>query len=113
MEAIQDVDGLFGLFGDDVQGELPHISADITQALRAFLPKPAKEAQQCFHLSRLAHPEQALAAFINLVDQRQVVVSSTPLDLVNANRLNPGEFQVLAALAHRYLTERKTCSSSF
>jgi hypothetical protein len=41
--------------------------------------------------------------FIDVGDQRQVVVSSAPLELVDANRLNPGEFQVLTAPAYRHL----------
>ena len=88
VEAVQNMDRLSGLLGNHLQVRLPHVTADIIQPPGSFLAKPAKETQQGLDLPLLANPQQAPAACIDLIDQRQVLVAPLPLNLVNTNGFN-------------------------
>src|SRR5882672_1149726 len=107
VEAIEDVNRLARLFGDDPQVGPPHVAAEELQRRAAFLAEPTKEAQQRLDLPLFADPEQSLAVFINLVDESQVVVPSLPLDLVDAQGFDAFQVDMVATPEHRHFDGAK------
>ena len=95
MEPIQGIDGLVRFLGDHVQVGFSHVPTDKLQCLTALLAKPAEELQQCLDRTFLPNPQQSLAVFVDLVDQRQIPVTSLPGTLINANRLNTQQILVI------------------
>ena len=110
VEAIQYMDGLAGLFGDDFQVGLPHVAAHVFQPRAALRTQPAEEAQQGLDLPIPADPQQTLAVGIDLVDQRQVTMAPSARDLVDPDQLDAR--QILWARSHSTAisTDRNTLS---
>src|SRR4030095_11855433 len=86
MEAIEYVQRMAGLLGDDLEISLPHVRADEAQLSRALASQPAEEAQECLGLAMLADPQQAPGSRIELVDDGQELIALLPGDLVDADR---------------------------
>ncbi len=82
------MDSLPRLFGNHFQVRLPHVAADKLQRFTSILAKPVKEPQQCLDCTLVSNPQQSLAVFINLVDQRQITVAPLPSNFVNTHRFN-------------------------
>ena len=85
MEAVQDMDRLTGLPGNDFQVRLPHVAADKAQPGRPLPTEGPKEAQQGPDGPVFSHPEQPFAPSVDLIDDREVLVSSLPQDLIHSN----------------------------
>src|SRR5581483_3897642 len=66
-------------------------------ALRAFLAQQVEEGVEARRRSMLRDVEQAAAAVIDLVDQREVLVALLPAELVDADAPNAVEASVLQA----------------
>src|SRR3989454_1384067 len=86
VEAIEDVNRSTGLRGDHVEVGLPHVAADELQGLGAFASKIVEKALEALLGPLKPDPQETLGALVDLVDEGQVVVPETPLDLVNADR---------------------------
>ena len=61
---------------DHLEVRLPHVAAYELQLFGPVLAEEAKETQQCFGRSVWSDPEQSLATFIDLVNQRRRTCSS-------------------------------------
>jgi len=88
VKAVQDMDSLAALPGDDLEVGLPHITADERQLSRPFFAKRPKKAQQGFDGSVLSYPQQALAFGVDLVDDHEALVTSLPEHLINGDGLH-------------------------
>jgi hypothetical protein len=88
VKAVQDMDSLAGLPGDDPEVGFPHIATDEEQLSRPFLAKGPEKAQQGFNGSVFPYPQQALALGVDLVDDREVLVTSLPENLIHSDRLH-------------------------
>ena len=95
MEAVQDVKRVPRFLGGDLQIRFPHVAADERQGRGALLPEPAEELEQRLGASVLADPQQALARRVDLIDEREEMTAVLPMDLVDADRANPGEIHVI------------------
>jgi hypothetical protein len=93
----RNVERLPGLFGDDRQVWLPHIAADEREGRGPLGAEPAEEAEQGLGAPVLPDPQQALARRVDLIDEREEVAAARPVDLVDADRANPGEIHVIPA----------------
>ena len=97
VKAVQDMDGLAGLLGDDLEVGFPHIAADEEQLCRPFLAERPEEAQQGFDGPILSHPQQALAFAVDLVNHGKVLVTSLPENLIDSDGLHVGQIPVRQA----------------
>ena len=94
MKPVQDMNGLAGFFGDDLEIRLPHIAADEEQLRRPLFAESSEKAQQGFDGSVLPHPQQSPAFTIDLVDDRQVLVTSLPENLIDADGPHVGQISM-------------------
>ena len=84
MEVIQNTNSLRSSVRDNGQVGLSHVGANHVQACRAVWAEPVEEVLERLLLAVFANPQQAAAAGIELVHERQVLVplcqsiSSTP-----------------------------------
>lgn len=85
MEAIQHMQRLTGHLSDNTQVGLPHVAADEREPDGTLLAEVLEELPQGFLGALLADPQQPPATGIDLVNQRQILVSSLPCDLVDAD----------------------------
>src|SRR5665213_684019 len=76
MEAIEDVEGMGAMLLDQVQVGLPHVRADELDAFTQLLTDQGEELLEAVTGSLLADPQQALAARLDLIDQRQILMAS-------------------------------------
>ncbi len=88
MKSVQDVDRVACFLEDHLEVRLPHVAAYELQLFGPVLAEEAKETQQCFGRSVWSDPEQSLATFIDLVNQRRVLMAAMPLHFVNADRFD-------------------------
>src|SRR5207244_4611752 len=65
VKAVEDVERVARLLGDDLQIRLPHVAADEPERSGALLPEPAKKLEERFGAPVLADPEQPLARRID------------------------------------------------
>ncbi len=72
-------------FKYDFQVWLPHVAADVLQALCSLFTEPTPRAHEATGRSICPNPEQALAVLINLVHDREVFVPTVPKNLVHAD----------------------------
>jgi hypothetical protein len=94
MKTVQEMNGLAGFLGDDLEVRLPHIAADKEQLRRPLFAEGSEKAQQGFDGSVLPHPQQSPAFAIDLVDDRQVLVTSLPEDLIDADGPHVGQISM-------------------
>ena len=100
MEAVQHMDGLAGFLGNHSQVRFPHVTADKMQLGRAFLAKVPKESQQSPDRPVPSHPQQPLALAVDLINNRQVLVSSLPQYFIDSNRTDIRQIAVGEAPLH-------------
>ena len=112
VEAVEDVDRPAGLLGQHLEIRLPQVAAHEPQArCRMSSPEQFQAAAQAVFGSLAADPQQALAAGVDLVDQRQVVMAASPLDLVDADGLRrPTNRDAPGPRPTACRTESRTCS---
>jgi hypothetical protein len=97
VKAVQNMDGLAGLLGDDLEVGFPHIAADEEQLSRPLLAEHPEKAQQGSDGPVLPHPQQALAFTIDLVDDGKVLVTSLPENLIDSDGQHVGQVPVFQA----------------
>lgn len=85
MEAIENMDGLTGFFGDDFEIRLPHVAADELEFSGSNLSQPVEESQCRFDFAVLSDPQQSTASLVDLIDECEVLMSSLPLDLIESD----------------------------
>lgn len=73
MKAVEDVEGVPGLGGDDLEVGLPHVAADKAQAAEN-LPSEGRQAPAQGRLrAPRSDPEQTAAMAVDLIDEGQEV----------------------------------------
>src|SRR6266545_344171 len=102
VEAIEHVQRLARLLGDDLEVGLPQIATHELQCLASWLAEPTKEAQQGLDLALLTDPQQPAACRINLVDEGQVAMPDLPLDLVDTDRADSRQVKMTATPLNRH-----------
>ncbi len=107
VEAIQDMNGVAGLFHNDLQVRPPHIATDVLQCLAAFRAEPPEEPQERADGALLPHPQQSFARGVNLVDQRQILMPPLPLDLIDADGADTRQIHVRPSPGHGHLHRPK------
>src|SRR5215472_5455420 len=104
MKAIQDVQGLSDLGRYLFQVGFPHVAADKTHPWHHPRTQRSQPAPQRPPRPPLAHPQQAPAVRVDLVEDGQEVVGTqavAPVDLVHTQRLHPLQFAVRQAPLHK------------
>ena len=94
VEAIQDVQGVRDLGGEDAQVGLPHVAADEAQTADDLGAQRGQAPAQGGLRAALPHPKQAAAVGVDLVDDRQEVLGAqalAPVDLIHAEGFDPFE----------------------
>jgi len=86
VEAVEDVEGVGAVLGDQVEVGLPHVGADELDLPGQLAADQREELLEALEGAILADPEQADHAGLDLVDQRQVLMAAAVLDLVDADR---------------------------
>src|SRR3990170_1867828 len=107
VKAVQDVHDLRQLLGNDVQVRLPHVATDKTDGLTRLVVESLEESSQAVLRALSGDPQQSFHPLLDLVDQRQVVMSPLPLDLIHANRLERTEILVEDAPENRVFDRLK------
>jgi len=97
VKAIEDVEGFWKLFLDDLEVGLPHVGADGLDLGAPVLAEVVKEAQEGFDSASIDDAEQASLAFIDLVDEGHVVVAFAVGDFVDSEGLDALEIPVFEA----------------
>jgi len=97
MKAIQDMQRVADLPGNDVEVGFPHVAANKPQALDHFRSEGFQTVPQTGLRPARADPQQPLAMPVDLINHRQKVGAFPALaamDLVHADRLDPFQFAV-------------------
>ena len=97
VEAVENVQRFGAVFADELQIGFPHVGADEYDFGNNVLAHGGEESLEGFDGSLFAYPEQAGDADINLVDQRQVLVTLGILDLVYSDGIDLSQSPVLEA----------------
>jgi len=103
METIQHVQSLSGLGGDDLQVGFPHVAAHKTQRFYDVRPQRLQAAPQGGLRAAAAHPQQAPAMGVDLVNDGQKVVgpqAASPMNLVHADGFDRAQFAVRQTPLH-------------
>jgi len=98
MEPIKDMQCVGGLLLDDLHVGPPHVRADELQPRRPLLAEVPEEAQQCLGFPLLTDEQQPAHVRIDLVDQRQVLVPLSILDLIDPDGRNSIEITPFHAI---------------
>ena len=85
MEAIENIQCLRGLLGDDLEIRGPHVATDKLDLGAALFAEIVEEAQQRFRPALGAAPQKPSDPGVELVDQGQVLVPLEDLDFVYAD----------------------------
>ena len=84
VEAVQDIQGLRGFFGNDLQIRWPHIATDELELGRPLLSEHAEEAKKGLGSPLIAAPEKPSGSGIELVDHGEVLVAFEDGNLVSS-----------------------------
>src|SRR5271154_4332994 len=95
METVEDMDSEGTFLTDDLQIGFPHIGADEYDFGGQFVADDGEEALEGFDGAFPAHPEQARDANIDLINERQILVSFGVLDLVDPDGIDLAEHSML------------------
>src|SRR4051794_5362351 len=82
------MEGVGAFLANDFQVRLPHVGADEDNLGSHFVADGSEEALKGFDRSFLPNPEQACDAEIDLVDERQMLLSFGVLDFVDSDGIN-------------------------
>jgi hypothetical protein len=72
MEAVEDVERVGSVLGDEIEVGLPHVGAEEPDLGAALHPEPGEERPEGFLRASATDPEQTAAPFVDLVDHGQV-----------------------------------------
>src|ERR1700676_264981 len=104
--AVEDVQRVGRVLGDDVQIGLPHVRADELDERTTFFAKPDEELTQTLLLPILDHKQQPLHILVDLIHQRQKL-ALLPVDLIHAEGRNTSAIDPFAPPVHRHLDRAK------
>lgn len=85
MEAVEDVQSVGSLLGNDLEVRRPHITTDELELCASLLTELPEEAKQRFHPALWPAPQKSPGAGIELVNHGQVLLAFEDGNLVNAN----------------------------
>src|SRR5487761_2066318 len=85
MEAVEDVQGVGATFADYAQVRFPHVRADELDLLGEVLADHVEELTEALNGAFLADPQQACRLGIDLIDERQIFVAPSVLDLIDTD----------------------------
>ena len=88
------------MLGDEIKIGLAHVRADELDSQGELLADQGEELGEAFLGAFLAHPQQANALELYLVDQCEVVVTAPVGDLVHADGADRAELAVLEPPLH-------------
>src|SRR5262249_52420520 len=97
------VNRLGDLLGQDVEVGLPHVTAEVADRLAILVAEDPEEAAQAVLSPIEGDVKQALRAGIDLVNDGPIAVAALPLDLIDADGLDPAQFAVFQAPRHGVL----------
>ena len=104
--AIQDVQRVGCVLGDDIKIGPPHVRADELDERTTFLAEPDEELTQALLLSILDDKQQPLHTLVDLIHQREEL-ALLPVDFIHADSRNTGEIHAFASPDHRHLDGAK------
>src|SRR6266478_2801141 len=90
VEAIEDMQGLRALLANDLQIRLPHVRADKLDLGSQLCSDERKESLEGFQSAFLADPKQPGETLFNLIDQREIFMTFSVLDFIDADGLDGG-----------------------
>ncbi len=85
VEAVEDVQSVGGLLGNDLEIRRPHVTAHELELCAALLAELPEKAQQCFCPPLRAAPQKASGAGIELIDHGQVLLALEDGNFVDAD----------------------------
>src|SRR5688572_15326024 len=85
MEPVEHMQRMTGAVGNGLQECFPHVADDEAQLCCTFFSQPVEERRKGLRRSIAPDPEQPATALVELVDERQVLVSLLPGELIHAN----------------------------
>jgi hypothetical protein len=88
MKPIEYMQGFGTFLADELEIGLPHVRADKYDFRNDLLAHRGEEPLEGLDGSLFADPEQAGDAYINLINQRQVLVTFGILDFIDADRVD-------------------------
>ncbi len=100
VKAVQDVQRAGAVLLDQIQIGLPHVRAHELDLAGQVLADQVEELLECLLGALLAHPQQARAARLDLVDQPQILMSLAVGDLVHADGPDRSELAMLKPPLH-------------
>src|SRR5437667_5445060 len=103
VEAIQDIERVAAVLLDELEVGLPHIGADELDLLGELLAEQGEELLEALAGAFLADPEQPLIAGFDLVDERQILMSASILNLVHPDRAHRFQATLPKTPAHHIL----------
>jgi len=83
MKPVDDVEGVPGLLGDDLEIRLPHVAANEREFRGPLLVQPAEEPERRLDAPVRAEPQEPLPRRVDLVDERQEVAAVLPVDFID------------------------------
>lgn len=92
VKTIEDVKRLGAFLANDFQIGFPHIGADEHDLRCQFVADDSKESVKGLDGSFAAHPKQARHVEIDLINQREVLVTFGVLDFVDADRIDLAQY---------------------
>jgi len=90
VKAIQDIESLRRVVRNRIEIGFPHVTAHESKGIASLLAKPDEEPIDRLGRSLLPDPDQSPATGIYLVNQCQVFVAATVLDLIDTKCANSG-----------------------
>jgi hypothetical protein len=103
VEAVENVQRLGTFLANDLEIGLPHIGADENDLRGHLVADDFEESLKGFDGSLFSHPEQARDAEIDLINERQIFVSSGVLDFIDSDGVDLAEHPVLQPVGHHML----------
>ena len=104
MKAIEDVDGVGCMHGDEVEIRPPHVAAEELHAGTALDPEPGEEGLERFFGAPASDPQQTPTPCVDLIHQGDVAVSMETLNFINADGGDVVEITVGLAIGDHPLT---------
>src|SRR5215216_4699827 len=97
VEAVEHVQGVSTAVAHDVEERLPHVARHEPNGLGPLLAEHVEERVEALGLAVARNVQEAPAAMVELIDEREILVALFPAELVDADRPDPIEVAVLEA----------------
>ena len=92
VESVEDMEGIGALLADDLQIGFPHVGTDEDDLRGHLVADGGEESLKGFDGSFFSDPKQARDVEIDLINQREVLMTFGILDLVDADGVDGSEF---------------------